>query len=183
MRFGRSFDTFYGSLSSIHYPDLTIRLTLTISKITSALYLFADHIIWLSRTGLTRNVNIKKWNDLSNKYWLVSIIMNLVRDIYEIVRLFDSNKRFKTSRSRPASIQVFTSFRSMLYLTLCSYASIIQHKDVAIDTVKNICDLFIPLNSLGYTKFSARTIGVLGAISSVAAIITLIEPSTKLVPM
>lgn len=170
-------------MKSIHYPDLTLRVTLTISKIASALYLLADHIIWLSRSGLVRNIDIKKWNELSNKYWLVSIVMNLVRDIYEIIQLIDSNPNFKLPKP-PTRLPVYTltPFRSLLSLMFHLYSGYLYHKCVAVDTFKNICDLFIPLNSLGYTKLSPRTIGILGAISSLAALLTIIEPSTKLVP-
>lgn len=143
--------------------------------------MLADHIIWLSRTGLTRNVNIKKWNELSNKYWLVSIVMNLVRDFYEIIRLLDSTKLSKPVLKSP--IYTLTSIRSILCLMINSYSKILYHKNIAVDTFKNVCDVFIPLNALGYTKFSPRTIGILGALSSLAALATIVEPSTKLVPM
>ncbi|GLH12676.1 Peroxisomal membrane protein 11B, partial [Gryllus bimaculatus] len=52
LRLGRFLDTLYGALSTLHYPDLTIRITCTLSKITNALYLLADHILWIGRTGL-----------------------------------------------------------------------------------------------------------------------------------
>ncbi|KAG4077060.1 hypothetical protein HA402_016047 [Bradysia odoriphaga] len=53
LRFGKCADVLYASLKTIHNPDVTLRLTLTLSKISQAIFLFADHIIWLSahRTG------------------------------------------------------------------------------------------------------------------------------------
>ena len=56
------------------------------------------------------------------------------------------------------------------------------HKDVFIDTLKNSCDMFIPLTALGFTKLSPSTVGVLGAVSSLAALVTIVKPITKLVP-
>ncbi|ALC42312.1 Pex11 [Drosophila busckii] len=182
LRFGKGLDVFYASLRAIHYPDLTIRVTLTMSKISQALFLLADHFLWLARTGLT-SVNAKKWAKMANKYWLFSIIMNLCRDFYEICRAIDMHKascsggitRCKLPRSinSPADVK---------RLALHSYLLMLSHKDIAVDTIKNICDFFIPLTALGYTSLTPRTIGLLGSISSIAGLWALLEPTAKLTP-
>ncbi|KAI8127594.1 hypothetical protein CVS40_3031 [Lucilia cuprina] len=48
--FGKCLDVFYASLRTIHYPDLAIRITLTMGKISQAL---------LARTGLSKVSNAK----------------------------------------------------------------------------------------------------------------------------
>lgn len=182
LRFGKCLDVFYASLRTIHYPDLAIRVTLTVGKLSQALFLFADHFLWLARTGLFKSIDAKKWGKYANKYWLLSIIMNLCRDVYEIFRLLDLHKagaKSGISRSIPVRIN---SPQDLSRLALQSYAIVLGHKDVFVDTVKNVCDFFIPLTALGYTKLTPRTIGVLGAISSVAGLIALLEPTAKLTP-
>ncbi|KAH8370331.1 hypothetical protein KR093_003085 [Drosophila rubida] len=182
LRFGKGLDVFYASLKAIHYPDLTIRVTLTMSKVSQALFLLADHLLWLARTGLT-TVNAKKWSKMANKYWLFSIIMNLCRDFYEIIRVLDLHKascRGGITRCKiPASIN---SPADVKRLALHSYALVQGHKDIVVDTVKNVCDLFIPLTALGYTSLTPRTIGLLGAISSVAGLWALLDSTAKLTP-
>ncbi|XP_075167203.1 peroxisomal biogenesis factor 11ab [Haematobia irritans] len=182
LRFGKCLDVFYASLRTIHYPDLAIRVTLTTSKLSQALFLFADHFLWLARTGLFKSIDAKKWGQYANKYWLLSIIMNLCRDVYEIFRLMDLHKasvRSGISRNIPCRIR---STKDLSRLALQSYAMVLGHKDVFVDTLKNACDFFIPLTALGYTKLTPRTIGMLGAISSVAGLIALLEPTAKLTP-
>ena len=183
LRFGKCFEVFYSSFKSIHYPDVVIRMTLTLAKLSQALFLLSDHIIWLSRSGLFKGINPKKWLQISNKYWLLSIIMNLARDFYEIIRLIDLHKAAGksgiTRRNPPISI---TSTRDLSKLVLQTYALLHGHRDIVVDTVKNCCDLFIPLTALGYTKLSPRTIGLLGVLSSAAGLIALIEPHAKLLP-
>ncbi|XP_061389077.1 peroxisomal membrane protein 11B [Musca vetustissima] len=182
LRFGKCLDVFYASLRTIHYPDLAIRVTLTAGKLSQALFLFADHFLWLGRTGFFKSIDAKKWGKYANKYWLLAIIMNLCRDFYEIVRLLDLHKasvRSGISRSIPCTIR---SRKDLSRLALQSYALVLGHKDVFVDTVKNVCDFFIPLTALGYTKLTPRTIGVLGAISSLAGLIAMIEPTAKLTP-
>lgn len=51
-----------------------------------------------------------------------------------------------------------------------------------VDTLKNTCDLFIPMAALGYVRLSPGTVGMLGVVSSVAGIAALINPMYKLCP-
>ncbi|RWS27431.1 Peroxisomal membrane protein 11B-like protein, partial [Leptotrombidium deliense] len=83
MRFGRSAETLQSALNTISISDPTIRFTVTLSRISSSLYLFSDHVLWLARVGLI-SANSEKWSNLSYRFWLYSILMNLVRDFYEI---------------------------------------------------------------------------------------------------
>lgn len=158
LRLGRCLDVLYSALSSIHYPDLTLRVTLTLSKIANSLYLLADHILWFGRTGLV-NVDGDRWNRVANKYWLYSITMNLARDVYEIMRILNRRGR------RQKTINV-----------------VLEHREIVIDTLKNGCDFLIPLAALGYIRLNAGVIGLLGVISSLAAIVSLVDPLSRLTP-
>lgn len=128
-------------------------------------------------------MNAKRWSNIANKYWLFSIIMNLCRDSYEILRVLDLHRscsKSGISRCRiPASINSPEDFKR---LALQSYVLMQGHKDIVVDTVKNACDFFIPLTALGYTSLTPRTIGLLGAISSLAGLWALLEPRAKLTP-
>lgn len=62
-------------------------------------------------------------------------------------------------------------------LTLFQY-----NKGVVIDTVKNVCDFFIPFTALGYVKLTPGTVGWLGTVSSLMGLIVLVEPLAKLSP-
>jgi len=174
----------YGAFSSIHYQDVTVRITCTLSKIANALFLLADHILWIGRTGLI-NVDSEKWSRVSNKYWLYSIVMNLVRDVYEILRILEQEGRrlgFPPGEGvrRTSLVDGFTGKTVSLSLQAVTFVQ--EHKDVVIDTVKNSCDLMIPLTALGYVRLSPGTVGLLGVVSSVAAIISLVDPLARLTP-
>ncbi|CAL7936442.1 unnamed protein product [Xylocopa violacea] len=163
LRLGRCLDSLYSALKMSKYPDVSIRVTLTISKIANALFLLADHIIWIGRVGLCK-VNIEKWGKVAHKYWLMSILMNLTRDVYEIAKVLECQSK---------KSNIWEYFKVLLGL---------DHKDIIMDTIKNGCDLFIPLTALGYTKFNAGTIGLFGMISSIVGLYTLIQPQYKLTP-
>ncbi|CAH1640368.1 unnamed protein product [Spodoptera littoralis] len=178
LRLGRCIDICYTALNSMHIEDPILRVTLTVSKLAHALFLYSDHIVWLTKSGFLKT-DSEKWNRTANKFWLISIIANLARDFYEIVHLMDLHR---TSFLKPSELlnstmkyDVNGSIKYMYMLMTC-------HKDVFIDTLKNSCDMFIPLTALGVTKLSPSTVGVLGAISSLAALVTIVKPITKLVP-
>lgn len=175
LRFGKCWEVFYSSLKTIHYDNVTVRVTSTLSKLAQAMYLFSDHIIWLSRTGLFKSIDAPKWTKYSNKYWLLTIVMNLARDVYEIMRIFDSYVR-------PKNCAPIRSVSELAAVSLQTIACVYQHKDILLDTFKNSCDFFIPFTALGYTNFRPRTIGMLGAASSIAGLITILQPATKLTP-
>ncbi|KAG8187484.1 hypothetical protein JTE90_009550 [Oedothorax gibbosus] len=178
-RFGRGFDTMYAALSSLHLADLTLRYTVTFSKINMALYLFADHIIWLGRVGLIK-VDKQKWTTLSYKLWLYYLVMNLTRDVYEISRIMNKlsigglNHELHGRKPQPSN----TIFGRLNLLR----RALLLHKDVVVDTVKNGCDVCLPLSQLGYLPISPRTVGLLGAVSSIAGILPLLDSSFKLAP-
>jgi len=179
LRFGKCIDVMYASFKSVHNPDVTLRLTLTLSKISQAIYLFADHILWLSRTGLFKNIDTNKWNTTANKYWVLSIVMNLCRDFYEICQIFDTCrdvqqllKLFFFPKSSDDLVRVWSKAK------IC----VSNHQAVMVDTVKNVCDVFIPLTALGYTKLSPKHQGILGVISSIVGLFEILYPAAKLLP-
>lgn len=168
LRLGRCLDSLYSALKTMNYPDVMVRITLTMGKIANALYLLTDHIIWIGRVGIMR-VDLEKWNKIANKYWLMTIVMNLIRDVYEFVRILEG--RYFLSR--------ITNYNTAKHQLL---SVLKDNKDVVMDTVKNGCDLFIPLTALGITNCTPGTIGMLGVISSLIGLYTIIDPFYKLSP-
>lgn len=161
LRLGRCLDSLYSALKMIKYPDPIVRLTLTTAKITNALYLLADHFIWVGRVGILK-VDLEKWSKIANKYWLITIIISFTRDIYEMIKILKHEKNVVNRH------QILFCLRN--------------HKEVVMDIIKNGCDLFIPLTALGFTKFTPGTIGLLGIISSLVGLYTIINPLYKLSP-
>lgn len=106
--------------------------------------------------------------------------MNLCRDIYEIGRIFE------TCRDVRQLLQLFFVFpksstdlvRVWSKATVCAQT----HQAVIVDTIKNVCDVFIPLSSLGYSKLSPKYQGALGVISSMAGLFEILYPAAKLLP-
>ncbi|KAK6642775.1 hypothetical protein RUM43_004277 [Polyplax serrata] len=175
LRLGKSLEVLYTTLKTIHYEDFMVKITCTLSKLSNAMFLLTDHLLWLGRSGLA-NVNMNKWSEISNRYWLYSIIMNLVRDVYEILRVLNEENvmvRLGT-RKMQCDIKKQILFIASIFIN--------NHKDILWDFIKNTCDVWIPMTALGYTKFKPGTIGFLGTISSIAGLISIVNPRAKLLP-
>lgn len=183
LRFGKSFEVFYGALKSIHHQDAWLAFTVTVTKICQSIFLLTDHIVWLSRSGLFKNIDTSKWTQRSNKYWLLSLVMSIVRDVYEINRVVASFSSYKNLSTCIASSLI--SVRGTRDVENC-FKSVVgflaAYKHITVDTIKNCCDLFIPMSSMGYVKLSPRVIGILGICSSIAGLLMIIDPSYKLSP-
>lgn len=175
LRFGRCVDVLYAALPLFQHKDGTVRVTLILSKIANSLFLLCDHILWLGRSDLCQ-INTERWTKLSNKYWLYSITMNLARDFYEIISILRAQSRqiLPTNGVKSLNDAYLILFKALM----CVHAN----RPVFIDTLKNCCDFFIPLTALGKVNLSPGTVGVLGVISSIAGIIVLLQPLSKLSP-
>ncbi|XP_076322836.1 peroxisomal membrane protein 11B-like isoform X1 [Tachypleus tridentatus] len=178
-RFGRSLDAFYSALSTINIPDQMLRITITFSRINLALYLLADHVLWLGQAGIA-NVNKDKWSKLSNRFWLYSLVMNLVRDMYEILTLLQIQGSQTCALSVSSVSPYARSSWGILIQTLLDW--MVYHRSVTVELIKNGCDIWIPLTNLKIVKFSPAAVGLLGVLSSVAGILQLINVSYKLSP-
>ena len=83
LRLGTCIDALHSSVASVGHPDIVLRVTITLSRISNAMFLLCDHFIWLHRAKVI-NVDVDGWNELSNRWWLYGDIMNLARDFYEV---------------------------------------------------------------------------------------------------
>ncbi|KAK3865360.1 hypothetical protein Pcinc_029028 [Petrolisthes cinctipes] len=186
LRLGKSLEVVYGALRTLHLPDLVLRTSLTLSRIYQAFFLLADHIIWLGRAGLCE-IDRDKWGRLSNRFWLGSIICNLFRDGYEILQLLQKKMKHTDliTNNTPCGYPTLPLVRT-LYRTVPSCRPMVTladtHRDVLWDTVKNLCDLCIPLTNLGHTQMSSGVVGLMGTVSSLAGIIVVLDPLARLAP-
>uniref|UniRef100_A0A182QHI9 SAM domain-containing protein n=1 Tax=Anopheles farauti TaxID=69004 RepID=A0A182QHI9_9DIPT len=162
LRFGKGFEVLYSATAGLELKELYNHAFIFLGKLASGLFLLADHVVWLSRSGITKGVNTTDWVDRSNRFWLISILFNLCRDVQELYRLV---RYYSQSRIRNLRRTLYAVYR--------------ENQPLLLDTVKNVCDVFIPLNGLGVVRVSNRTIGLLGAISSIMGLLPLVRPRLK----
>ena len=69
LRMGKSVEVLRGTSRTLRLSDPVYRVTLTVGRIAQSLFLFADHLLWLSRAGLVR-IDVRKWEQIFYRCWL-----------------------------------------------------------------------------------------------------------------
>ncbi|GFO07753.1 peroxisomal membrane protein 11b-like [Plakobranchus ocellatus] len=186
MRLGKSVDFVHGALRSIHLADHILRWTITLSKLNQSVYLLFDHIVWAGRVGLAV-IDKDKWSNLSARFWLVTIMLNIIRDIYEILGILYSEMKQRTAKMSRSQYKNGASehkhlSRSSLSNSQLLLKCVVENPPVFLDLARNLCDAVLPLEALGYVRASPGIQGLTGTVSSVIGIASSWNPLLRLVP-
>ena len=158
------------------------------AKLSQAVYMLVDHYVWAAKIGLT-SADPKLLSKTASKFWLTSLVFNLIRDLYAIVTVVDNHRR--ASRRRRTKTQREASWdeaRTVGEDTRTVRPNggwlrlILANKPLITDTIKNSADLLLPMANLGFVDISLKVQGMLGIISSIMGILMVWNPSLKLKP-
>ncbi|XP_032380014.1 peroxisomal membrane protein 11A [Etheostoma spectabile] len=187
-RLGNTVNSIEAAKRTMQLSDRVLCLCLTAANMNRALYFICDNVLWARNVGLIRNIDKERWSLNSSRCYFLSLVMSLTRDVYVVLQLMTQRARDKHFRQKmelqlnesPEVAEVVVPhLDAFLFLLLESLKS---HPAVALDTLKNICDLFIPLDRLGIYKSNAGVVGFCGLVSSVIGIVTLAQPKLRLKP-
>lgn len=178
LRLGNSAEALEAAKRSIHLKDSVLRLCLTLSHLNRAMYFACDNLLWAGKTGLLPRLDQRKWSQRSFRYYLLALILNLVRDVYELRLLMECEARSRgTKAEEPHTAPGGAASQLQLLLGVLH-----NNPPLLLDLVKNSCDLFVPLDRLGLYSTGPGWVGACGLTSSVLSIVTIIHPWLKLKP-
>ncbi|XP_020509973.2 peroxisomal membrane protein 11A [Labrus bergylta] len=187
-RLGNTINSIEAAKRTMQLSDRVLRLCLTAANMTRALYFVCDNALWGRNVGLIRDINKERWSLNASRCYFASLVMSLSRDVYVILQLMSQRARDRHFRQKmdahlnenpEVAGVVIPQLDAFLFLLL----EIIKSQPaVALDTLKNICDLFIPLDRLGIYRSNAGVVGFCGLISSLIGIVTLAQPKFKIKP-
>ncbi|XP_071355751.1 peroxisomal membrane protein 11A [Trachinotus anak] len=187
-RLGNTVNSIEAAKRTMQLSDRVLCLCLTAANINRALYFICDNVLWARSVGLIRDIDKERWSLNASRCYFLSLVMNLTRDVYIVVQLMMQRARDKhfrqkmdqhLSESPEVAEAVIPQLDALLFILLESLKS---HPAVALDTLKNICDLFIPLDRLGIHRSNAGVVGFCGLISSLIGIVTLAQPKLRMKP-
>ncbi|XP_033490554.1 peroxisomal membrane protein 11A [Epinephelus lanceolatus] len=187
-RLGNTINSIEAAKRTMRLSDRVLCLCLTAANVSRALYFICDNVLWARSVGLIRNIDKERWSVNSSRFYFLSLVMSLTRDVYVVLRLMAERARDKHFRQKmelhlnespEVAEAVIPQLDAVLFLL---WESLKSHPAVALDMLKNICDLFIPLDRLGIYQSNAGVVGFCGLISSVIGIVTLTQPVLKLKP-
>ncbi|XP_061030006.1 peroxisomal membrane protein 11A-like [Eubalaena glacialis] len=156
------------------------------SSLNLVIYFICDPIIFVRSAGLASGINKEKWRMWAARHYYYSLLLSLIRDLYEISLQMeqvahDRAKREKSPSQDPLGYSVANEETEWLqFFLLLLFRSLKKHLPLLLDTVKNFCDILNPLDQLGIYKSNPGIIGLGGLVSSMAGIITVAYPQMKL---
>lgn len=187
-RLGNTVNSIEAAKRTMQLADPVLCLCLTAANINRALYFICDNVLWARNVGLTQDIDKDRWSLNASRFYFLSLVMHLTRDVYVISQLMVQrarDKRFQEKlnchmdESPEVAEAVVPQLDAFLFLL---FESLKTHPAVVLDALKNICDLFIPLDRLGIYQSSAGVVGFCGLISSLLGIVTLLHPNLKIKP-
>lgn len=187
-RLGNTLSSIDAAKRTAQLSDPVLCLTLTAANVSRGLYFICDNLLWLRNVGLLRDVDKERWSLLASRCYLFSLTMSLLRDSYAIGQLVRHRARDKGFKRRmdmhlgespEVAEAVVPQLDALLFLLLHVLRS---HPALALDTLKNVCDLFIPLDKLRIYQSNAGVVGFCGLLSSLIGIMTLLQPNLKIKP-
>ncbi|XP_042202662.1 peroxisomal membrane protein 11B isoform X2 [Callorhinchus milii] len=189
-RLGNSLEALEAAKRSIHLSDLVLRFCITVSHLNRAMYFACDNILWAGKVGLASKMDQEKWSQRSFRYYLFALIMSLTRDAYDLSLLMQREAQSRHKASTPAengytprSGSGITLLREKARVQLSLlHCALRANPPLLLDILKNVCDIFIPLDKLGLFKTNPGMVGVCGLTSSALSILTICQPWLKLKP-
>lgn len=187
-RLGNTVNAIEAAKRTMQLSDRVLCLCLTVANINRALYFICDNVLWARSVGLIRDIDKEHWSLNSSRCYFLSLVMSLTRDFYIVVQLMTQRARDKHFRQKlevhlsenpEVAEAVIPQLDAFLFLM---WESLKSHPAVALDTLKNVCDLFIPLDKLGIYRSNAGVVGLCGLISSLIGILTLAQPKLRIKP-
>ncbi|XP_052016150.1 peroxisomal membrane protein 11A isoform X2 [Apodemus sylvaticus] len=184
-RLGNVLHAIQATEQSIQASDLVPRLCLTLANLSRVVYYICDTVLWAKSVGLTSGINREKWQMRAARHYYYFLLLSLVRDLYEILLQMgqvarDRAKREKSSQEPPKYSVASEESQWLQSLLLLLFQSLRQHPPLLLDTVKNFCDILIPLNQLGIYRSNLGVVGLGGLVSSLAGLVTVVYPQLKL---
>ena len=165
---GTSFSQFWTALQTIQLSDPLLRLLITMTKINRGIYLLIDHFMWAHRMKLL-TIRDKYWARFANQFWFLSILLGLIRDMYELLKALRMEREClkQYQNYRPVTSQAVTN-------------TLRNNPAVCLDVVKNCGDLMIPLSRLDHIYLPGGVVGLLGVASSLAGLVATYNKQMKL---
>ncbi|KPP65343.1 peroxisomal membrane protein 11A-like [Scleropages formosus] len=186
-RLGNTVSSISAVKQTMHLSDPMLQLCLTSTHLIRALYFVCDNILWAQSVGLLHSINKECWSRAASRCYLISLVLSLARDVYFFAQvtawaaqMMEHQKKPLQPKSKAGEAACYPLLGSCIPALI--YKGLKNNPPLILDALKNICDLFIPLDTLGIYETSPGMVGLCGLLSSFIGILTLLKPNLKLTP-
>ncbi|KAM8973586.1 peroxisomal membrane protein 11A [Pelodytes ibericus] len=186
-RLGNMVHAMEASRAAMIIPDSFLCYCLTAANLNRFFYFTCDTVLWARSVGLVSDISKEKWRNRATQCYYYSLLLSLARDLYVIIRCMEKDSKERKHlekdvfpRNRPNPNNSTSPLKALEHFVVTFCLSLKNHPPVLLDTVKNLCDLFSPLDRLEIYHTNQGFIGLCGLISSIVGILTLAKPILKL---
>lgn len=145
-RMARTVDFLQKVLDALDRKDETEKTLEVLGYFFKALWLFSDHIIWFGKIKVIQ-IDTKDWGQKSAWCWLAANSFLAARDLYQLQQLIIQSEERKKSGDT----------------SLWSSKDQQELQKVKLQLAVDLCDILIPLGSLGYIS---KGLAAAGGVSS-----------------
>ena len=169
---GRSVEHLQSSAVSVHINNPVLRYTITLSRISRALQMFFDNLYLFSKLGLIKLDHSNLWS-LSCKFWLYADILNIVRLSYEIKNdvIEQLNRQDVNGKHHTVCSACKCLFNTVKYN---------RRPEIFLELVKNLCEVWVPVNATGAVKISPGAVAFCGTVSSLLGLVSVWKNTYKI---
>ncbi|XP_075063881.1 peroxisomal membrane protein 11A isoform X2 [Mixophyes fleayi] len=184
-RLGNVVHAFEAAKAAIQLSDPILCYCLTAVNLNRVLYFTCDSVLWARSAGLVSDIDKEKWRHRASQCYFSSLLFHIARDLYVIRQCMEKEAKERRHLHSDAECDANLNSNNALMKSLENFLFVLflslkNHPPVLLDTIKNVCDLFSPLDRLGVYKTNQGFIGVCGLVSSLVGIITVANPLLKL---
>ena len=152
-------------LESFHIRNKRIGTLLGLIGVCEGLFMLIDNLLLLNRFKIIHLSQAQRLQENFYRVWLLWVSLSLTRDYYEIQASFAVGQHHYQNQDK----------------SLIRRANIfLANKPLVIDTIKNLCDFYIPLSNLNIVRPNTGLQGLAGTISSILGLLQLWDKSYQL---
>ncbi|KAL4658677.1 peroxisomal membrane protein 11A-like [Arapaima gigas] len=186
-RLGNTVNSISAAKQTMHLSDPILQMCLTSIHLIRAVYFICDNILWAQSVGVLHSIDKERWSRTASRCYLVSLVLSLVQDMYAISQItswagqkMEHQRKPLPPKGKAGEAVCCPLSRNVLPSHL--HEGLKSNIPIILDVLKNICDLFIPLDRLGIYKINPGMLGLCGVLSSFMGIFTLLQPKLKMKP-
>ncbi|KAF9966977.1 Peroxisomal membrane protein PMP27 [Actinomortierella ambigua] len=160
MRFGKPIEHIENAAKATAVKDEFVRFATIGKQLAYAGYLTLDGIIFIDGSGAYKFKNIKKYQELANRFWLAGIVFGFIGGLYKTRQV----QIRKESALRGLSNQS-ESEKSHARTELKAIAK--EQYSINKQLVQDGLDMLIPATGLGYLSLDDGIIGLIGTVTAI----------------
>ncbi|GJJ77985.1 peroxin-11B [Entomortierella parvispora] len=160
MRIGKPVEHVEMAVAATAVKDEFIRFCSVGKQLSYAGYLTYDALIFLDGAGAYKFANIKRYNELANKFWLAGIVFSFLTGLYKTRQI--QIRRETASRGLKHSGESEKS-EARTEISALDREQNVLNKQLLQDGL----DFFIPATGLGYVDLDDGAVGLIGTATSI----------------